>query len=96
MNKIIGLASRARKITTGTEITINSVRKGKIKLVLLANNASNNTKKHVSDKCSHYKVQVIEDFSSEELSQAAGKNNIMVVGITDSGFSKLILDQKRK
>lgn len=96
MTKIIGLANRANKITTGTEITISSVRKGKIKLVLLATNASNNTKKHVSDKCKHYNVEVIEEFTSQELSAAAGKNNIMVIGITDVGFSKLILDQKRK
>lgn len=96
MLKIIGLASRARKVTTGTDMTISSVRNSKIKLVFLATNASDNTKKHVSDKCKHYNVEVIEEFDSIELSQATGKRNIMVVGITDNGFSKLLLDQKRK
>lgn len=96
MINIIGLASRARKVTTGTDMTINSVRKGKIKLVFLATNASDNTKKLVSDKCKYYNVQVIEEFDSIELSKTTGKKNIMVVGITDNGFSKLLLDQKRK
>ena len=92
----IGLATRARKVTTGTDNTIKSVRKGKVKLVLLATNASENTKKLVNDKCKHYKVEVLEVLDSIELSNAAGKNNIMVVGITDIGFSNLILNQKRK
>ena len=59
MINIIGLASRARKVTTGTDRLL-IVRKGKIKLVFLATNASDNTKKLVSDKCKYYNVQVIE------------------------------------
>ncbi|WP_162140122.1 L7Ae/L30e/S12e/Gadd45 family ribosomal protein [Haploplasma axanthum] len=96
MIKIIGLARRARKITSGTEITINGVRSGKVKLVILANDASLNTKKLVNDKCKTYGVTVVEEFSTIELSDAIGKENIKVIGIVDDGFSKSILNQKRK
>lgn len=97
MNKILGLANRARKITLGTENTINSIRANKVKLVLLANDASDNTKKKVNDKCNYYKVKVVELFNSKEMSSSLGKrSNIMVVGITDQGFSNLLLNQKKE
>jgi len=87
---------RARKTTVGTDITIQGVRKKKVKLVILASDASANTKKLVHDKCSTYNVLVIENLPSNELSNALGKKNIKVVGIIDEGFSNLILNQKRK
>ena len=43
-----------------------------------------------------YEVLVINDFSSEELSNAVGKQNIKVLGITDQGFRDAILSRKRK
>lgn len=87
---------RARQLTTGTAITIEAVRKGKAKLVFLATDASLNTKKLVNDKCFTYNVKVIEKMPSNELSLAIGKNNIKVIGVIDEGFSKLLLNQKRK
>lgn len=97
MNKILGLAKRANKVVLGTEITINSVRRNKVKLVLLATDASENTKKLVYDKTNYYNVKVLEELSSLELSSSLGKkNNIMVVGITDHGFSNLLLNQKKE
>ena len=96
MINLLGLAARARKLTYWTEITIKGVRSGRVKLVFLANDASNNTKKLVSDKSSHYNVVVIDDFDSIEMSNAVGKNNIRVLGVTDDGFSKSLLSRKRK
>lgn len=84
---------RARKLVTGTDMTINEVRKSKVKLVLLAKDASDNTKKKVYDKCKFYDTKVLEIFTSEELSNPIGKKNIMVLGITDQGFSKNLLNQ---
>lgn len=95
MNKILGLANRARKLTVGTEFTIKGVRNGKVKLVILASDASSNTQKLVNDKCGTYKVEIVMG-NSFEMSNAIGKNNIMVIGIIDKGFSDLILNQKRK
>lgn len=96
MNNLIGLATRARKTILGTDMTINGVRKQTVKLVILATDASDNTKKLVFDKCKTYHVEVVSQLPSAQLSQAVGKSNIMVVGIADEGFSKLILNQKRK
>ncbi|MDY0277456.1 MAG: ribosomal L7Ae/L30e/S12e/Gadd45 family protein [Acholeplasma sp.] len=96
MDKTIGLANRARKIVTGTEQTIKNVKNGKVKLVIIALDAAINTQKLVNDKCKTYNVEVLSIESSKILSDAIGKNNIMVIGVVDDGFRRLILNQKRK
>jgi ribosomal protein L7Ae-like RNA K-turn-binding protein len=96
MDKIIGLAYRARKITIGTEMTIDSLRKKKLYAIVLANDASHLTIKKVRDKAKTYETPVLDDLNSLTLSNAIGKTDIKVIGITDKGFSQLLIDQKRK
>ena len=96
MDKTIGLAYRARKVVIGTEQTIEYLRKKQLFLVLLANDASSLTQKKVRDKAKAYETPVFDDLSSLILSNAVGKNDIKVMGITDQGFAKLLMEQKRK
>ena len=96
MDKTIGLAYRARKVVIGTEQTIEYLRKKQLFLVLLANDASSLTQKKVRDKAKTYETPVFDDLSSLILSNAVGKNDIKVMGITDQGFAKLLMEQKRK
>jgi len=96
LDKTIGLAYRARKVTIGTEITIAALRKKKICLIILANDASELTKKKVRDKAKTYETTVLEDLDSQTLSLALGKKDIKVIGITERGFCQLLMDQKRK
>ena len=42
----LGLATRAGKIVSGDDSTLLELKKGNIKLVIVANDASDNTKKH--------------------------------------------------
>lgn len=93
MNKIynlIGLATRARKIVSGEEL-LDAIRKKKVSLVIVAEDASENTKKRYSDKCSFYEIDLIYVESSIRLNQAIGKSNRMALGITDEGFKKSIM-----
>lgn len=96
MNNTIGLAFRARKVMVGTDSTIASLRMGKLQLILLATDASHTTKKKVYDKAKFYQVEVIEELSSFDISMALGKDDIKVIGITDRGFSQLLMSQRRK
>jgi len=96
MTNTIGLALRARKLTIGTDVTIMELRKGNVFLVFLASDASNGTKKKVTDKAKTYNTEVIMELDSGQISRALGKNDIKVIGITDKGFSQLLIDQKRK
>ncbi len=81
----LGLCNRAGKISTGSTL-IEDIRKNKVYFVIIASDASDNTKKKISDKCKFYNVEFIEKYHSEEISAAIGKNNRMAVGIMDKGF----------
>lgn len=86
---MLGLAMRAGKLVTGEEMTVKEIKSQKAKLVLVAYDAGKNTQKKIKDKSSFYQVPCLDIFHSDELSQAIGKQR-MVVGILDSGFAKRI------
>ncbi len=91
MNKgALGLAYVAKKTVIGADYVVDSLRKKELYLVLLASDASENTKKRISDKTKTYQVELIENYSTDELSSAVGKKNIKVIGIKDKGFSMLL------
>ena len=46
----LGLAARARKIVTG-ETLITKIRSNEVEFVIIASDASDNTKKKITDKC---------------------------------------------
>ena len=86
---LLGLASRARKITSG-ETLIHDIRNKKVYFVIIAADASDNTKKKIIDKCNFYKTDYVVDGSSDDLSAAVGKYNRVAVGILDKGFAASI------
>ncbi|HEY8405260.1 MAG TPA: ribosomal L7Ae/L30e/S12e/Gadd45 family protein [Acholeplasma sp.] len=91
MNKAtLGLAYRAKKVILGTDPVVDAMRQGEVVLVLLASDASDNTKKKIRDKATTYQVPLSEDYTAMDLSQALGKDNIKVCGIKDRGFASLL------
>lgn len=86
----LGLCAKARKIVTGEDLVLESIRNKRAKLVFLASDAGVNTKKSITDKASYYDVLVDESFTTDELNQAIGTKNRKVVAITDVGFSKIL------
>jgi len=90
MIKNLGLAFRAGKVVSGTDTVIEKLRKKQLHLILLASDASDNTKKKINDKAKTYETKVIETYDSQTISISIGKSNIKVIGITDEGFSKII------
>lgn len=86
---LLGLASRARKISTG-DVLLKDIRSQNVYLVIIANDASDNTKKKYIDKCSYYHIHCLTDGCIDDLSKAIGKMNRVAIGITDRGFSDKI------
>ena len=84
---VIGLAARARGIVIGTNQVLEAVRKGKAKLVLMASDVSDNTRKNLNDKSNYYSVQIEEiDITTEELGKTVGHSNTAAVAFTDLNF----------
>ncbi len=83
----IGLAARARKLVSGEELVIKGIQKGSIFLVIIAEDASENTIKKVTDKCKFYDIPYKIKFDRNDLGNAIGKYSRVIVGIADTGFS---------
>ena len=83
---MLGLAQRAGKLISGEELVIKAVQSGQARLVFLANDAGNVTKK-TTDKCNYYNIEVSTVFNALELSMAIGKPR-KTVAVVDAGFSK--------
>lgn len=88
---LLGLANRARKITSGEELTVKEIRSGNAKLILLSQDASPNTTKKIMDKSNSYNVPVKRVENRELLGQSIGKEARVVVAVLDNGFAKKLL-----
>ncbi|AYC30775.1 YlxQ family RNA-binding protein [Paenisporosarcina cavernae] len=84
----LGLATRARMLITGEELVLKEIRSNKAKIVILAKDASENTRKKFSDKCSFYNVELHEFSDRYTLGHATGKEARVALAITDAGFAK--------
>ena len=86
---LLGLATRARKIVPGEEFVMNSM-KTPGTIVFLATDAGANITKKIHNRALTYNNKVIDLFTTDELSQAIGKQNRKVILLDDKGFIKKI------
>ena len=84
---LFGLAARAGRIASGEFQTEAAIKDGTAKLVVVAEDASANTKKLFHDKCSFYKVPVFTFGTKEELGHAIGKEFRASLAVLDEGFA---------
>ena len=87
---MLGFAKKAGKITSGEGITLENLKNGRVKLVILASDASANTSKRIKDKSSYRDIPVIECLDRYEIGKPMGVEERVVVGITDRGFADSI------
>lgn len=88
---LLGIAKKAGKVISGTDMTVESVRserKDAVKLFLLASDASANTLKRIENTGAYYGIPIIKlSIDKTELARVTGKRSeLSVVGITDEGF----------
>ena len=93
---MFGLAARAGRIASGEFQTETAVKAGTARLVIVAEDASDNTKKLFQDKCSFYKVPVITLGTKEELGHAIGKEFRASLAILDDGFAEAVMKKINK
>ncbi len=87
---LIGLAARARKISFGADSVELQTQKGKVYLIILAQNSSSRTKEKFQRISEKYKIPLIIIGTIEELSKAIGKSNKAILGIEDINLSNEI------
>ncbi|MGD7043722.1 YlxQ family RNA-binding protein [Jeotgalibacillus proteolyticus] len=88
---LLGLATRAGKVISGEELVIKEVRNGKAKLVLLAEDASENTAKKITDKSLHYGIPLRRVTDRYTLGHLIGKEARVTIAVLDPGFAKKLI-----
>lgn len=86
----IGLAFRAGKLVTGDEKVLKAIRTRVAEIVIVAEDASKNAIKKYQDKCEYYDVPILIKGSRQQLGTSIGKDERVVLAVTESGFADLI------
>ena len=90
---MIGLATKAGKTVSGEFSTEKSVKTGKGLLVIVAEDASENTKKKFRNMCSFYEVPIYFIANKEELGKFCGKEFRASLAVQDENFAKAIMKE---
>ena len=90
---MIGLAARAGKIVSGEFAVEKAVKGRKACLVIIAEDASANTKKKFRNMCGYYKVPIYFYGDKESLGHAMGKEFRASLAVLDRGFAQGIEKQ---
>jgi len=84
---LLGFARKAGKLVSGDETCEINLKRKKVRLILLASDASEKTRERWQRLSVSHKVPCHEILSKEELSMAIGQGNRSVVAVTDAGFA---------
>lgn len=87
---LLGLATRSRNVVSGGFATEQAVKSGKACLVIIAGDASDNTRKKFSNMCEFYQVPCAVYGEKEVLGHAMGKEERTSLAVTDVGFADSI------
>lgn len=93
---LLGIAMKGRNLVSGEFQTLDAIRKGSAMLVIIAEDASGNTKKLFTDKCSYYGVPIACCGTKAELGRAIGKDLRSSLGVCDAGLADVISRQLKE
>ncbi len=88
---MIGLASRAGRVKSGELTVEKTVKSGRGRLLLIAEDASDQTKKKLIDMCCFYHVPYRIFGTKEELGHWSGKAYRASICILDEGFAESVM-----
>ena len=88
---MISLATKAGKTASGEFSTEQSVKTFRAELVIVATDASENTKKKFQNMCEFYEVPIYFYGDKDTLGHAMGKEFRASLAVNDPGFAKGIM-----
>ena len=86
----LGLAMKSGNVASGDFLTEQAIRAGTARLVIVAEDASENTKKKFRNSCSYYQVPLAVKFDKDTLGNAIGKEFRASLAVLDQGFASAI------
>lgn len=85
---LLGIAMKAGKVQSGEFQCETAVKDGTALFVIIADDASDNTKKLFSDKCKYRNVPFEIFGTKDSLGHAIGRKERSSVAVTDEGLAK--------
>ncbi len=90
INKIysmIGLCMKAGRLAYGSDMCEEKIKSGMAKLLIVAEDASDNTKNKFENLCNSNCIDFVFFGIIEEISHSIGKNNKAIIAVLDEGFA---------
>lgn len=88
----LGLAARAGRLVSGEAACERALKCGRVSLVIIAGDASRNTREKFSGMCSHRGIQIRFFGEKELLGKYTGKDIRAVIGVTERNFAKRLAE----
>lgn len=90
---LMGLSMRQGAVESGSFSAEKTIKAGSAKLVIIAEDASDNTKKEFTDMCTYYHVPFCIFGTKDTLGHAIGKEFRVIMALTNPGLSEKISEQ---
>ena len=96
--RMLGLARRAGRVAIGTPLSLQALHKGRARLLIVCEEASEQTKKKMRTQAEYYRIPLIVlKLPQQEFSHLLGKQAPVVsVAVTDDGFATELLKSSGK
>lgn len=89
----IGMGKKAGFLTVGEMGVTLDLKKRKSSLILVAEDASDNTKKKFKNMSQYRDTEILIYETKEKLGEILGKKAVSVISVNDKNFAKALLDK---
>ncbi len=89
---LLGLCKKAGKVVGGEVAVENAIRQKTTELLIMAGDASGNTKKKFYNSAAYYKISLVEMGDKVTLGSAVGEEFRAILAVTDTGFAKKLME----
>jgi ribosomal protein L7Ae-like RNA K-turn-binding protein len=92
----LGLIQKSGNLTSGTDAVELEIKKNKCKLLIISNDASDNTKEKFEKLAMLHNVHYVNFGNKDELGIAIGKSSRSILSIKDENFAKGFLSKVKE
>lgn len=93
IDSYLGFAKKSGNLISGVNTCTFGMAKGRVKLMILAEDISENSEKKIMKEIRRYGVRYVKYGSGDEISHAVGEAGRSVFAVCDDNFAKVILDE---
>jgi len=90
---LLGIAQKAGKLVSGQDTVERMALSNKLFLIIVAEDASSNTKEKMANISKSKKIPIFFLGNSAQLGHAIGREERKVIGIIDRGFAKELINR---